>query len=221
MNALIPFAWTAALVSILACSSPSAAQSHTNHPALSSVLQLQGVTASRMVRPHNATLVDDVLRLIESGVDESVVLAFINAADPVKLNNWALATLREHGVSDNFLSSLGAPEVATAANQGDPKSAPISPGSSAILIQTNNPAIARLETPTLQTQPIAPEPNATLTAQRSEPAHAGDLRSTIAPAAPKVQSPPLTAVKKPLYPVREPYPVPITDPFIVLELPSF
>lgn len=142
----------------------------------------------------------EIVRLVQSGADESILLAFVKNSGTFNLAADHIVYLGDLGVADRVVNAMLIHDQEALARQRQTSHnlAGTTNSTSAVAV------LGRGETP------------------RSEPSlHGYPALSTGSSQIHSNQPPSAQKVKKAIYPVREPYPVQITAPIVFLDSPSF
>jgi hypothetical protein len=212
------------LLLTLACVSDCVAQSGTNLAAA-----VQTEAATRLIQPlqpnqQPSRPAAEMVRLAQSGIDEKVMLAFVENSGAFSLTAEHIVLLRDLGVSIEVIRAILQHDWVLISRQSQPvvASAPVSASD-----KTNATMDA-----------VAGEPSAEPTGASNKGALPevksylpGAQVNTLSPVTTQTADPfiprwpngsgPGPQKKKILYPVREPYPVELTAPIVFLDSPSF
>ena len=157
----------------------------------------------------------EVVRLIQSGVDENVLLSFIARAGRFDLSVDQVI----------YLNDLGAPsKIAKAMLAHDWEITPHSQRTNLTSGMVSSPAPSTERDGVQQANQMQVSMGQVLAGTESQSVKLGETTTTSKPQFPLTNSvgpiqPPIK--KRILYPIREPYPVELTTPIVFLEPPSF
>jgi hypothetical protein len=207
------------------CASKCLAQNETNR--LEVAMTNDAARLSVSVKPgHQLSFrTTEIVRLAQSGIDEIVMLAFIKNSEAFNLTTDQIG----------YLDGLGvATKVSEAMLQHDRK---LAFGRNASLASTEPPSIIESDRTSADSGVAELNQSALADAARNgalsrvpssvpvtqlatSPQVASQISAPVNPAVNMELRPP-PSKKKPLYPVREPYPVELTAPIVFFEPPSF
>jgi len=189
-------------------------------------ITVQTDDALRRNQPHPPNLqpsrwTTDIVRLVQSGIDESVLVAFVRTSGQFNLTSDQIVFLNELGLSWQVIDAMLEHDLRLASIQTSPV-ARSEPGSNHATATNNvvipvHPGLAvtsgKASLPIENPVAAAPQPTAL---QPVVPPNS-EAATLSGPIEPRL----VTQKKKLLYPVREPYPVELTAPILVLQTPSF
>jgi len=223
MRTPISAIWFPSLLLVMALPSVTPAQSETDlAPTIPSADPSQ-TTQPLTLKLQPSRWTTEMVRLAQSGIEESVMLAFVGNSGSFGLTAEQIVYLTELGVSgrvigtmlrhDQEFSSSVSPPIIT--NEASP-SAAAEPSHAEPAIA--NPTLVELaDAPGKMPQP---EVESRILADQSAALPAAGPKST-EPDRSTALITPRSAPQKKLYPVREPYPVELTAPIVFLDSPRF
>lgn len=147
----------------------------------------------------------EILKLVQSGIKEDVILSFIDSAGTFNLSAEQIITLTQAGVQKNLITAMiqHDHDVLTGVRQVSPSSAAPSP--LGLFLAADSPSPAQSSAPAQQK--YAPPPPQFMVPPPNLVAFADDQWS----------DPPEMLERSP---VRKPYPEKLTDPIIVWNIPT-
>lgn len=174
----------------------------------------------------------DIIKLSQAHIDQSVLLMFVDSAGTFNLDADQIIYLRDIGISADVITAMLQHDAEIFSGL---RPLPVSPSAtrpgmqmtfspitqhaeSSKPVEANTNSIASIPSSSAPQVPIAapaPVAEATLNTEASEPTVANDEEFS---AAPPIESVHPRVVSEPpaLFPVRKPYPVPLTDPIILV-----
>jgi len=185
--------------------------------------------------PRFAPWTSEVLKLVEAGLEEPVLLAFIETAGTFNLTADQIVELSRQGMTSRVITAMLQHDLEVAAGLRPPATLAVPP-SAPVIRMTFRPAEQRsaasqpggqtgrepttvtLDAPAnARLTASAPEasPGSVQCAPASLPAGAEPVRESATAAAPGPQPPAPEAATR-SYPVREPYPVPLAPPLLLV-----
>jgi hypothetical protein len=238
--------WIPNFLLALACVSPSLAQTVAvrEQPIFSPLpTPLPGVPPSAATAADNISqpgsrlshYTAEIVRLAQSGIEDSVILAFIDASGAFQLRADQIVYLNDLGVSSEVVAAMLQRDRAITATQ-----TPASIPSIATVPDATRPdfSLENLSSTNANTTSAAPQtilfteytglaaatneisPTGTNTVVADDPVTSSQT-VTLASTALSGQSQPPQEKRRIFYPVRAPYPVELTAPIIFLEFPHF
>jgi len=225
MKSLISAAGIPSLLLALASASVALSQNETNGPTAfqTAAPRLPAESFLPNLQPSHWTT--EMIRLAQSGIDESVMLAFVGNSGAFSLAADHIVYLSDLGVSGQVISAMLRHDQELALKQRLPVAGSEIATITAIDRVATNSAVAR---PTQAGHATAVGMDSLSDVKSSSP---NPQLVALLPVAPQPAEPiapsvsieprPAPPKKKKLYPVREPYPVELTAPIVFLDAPSF
>lgn len=216
------------LVLIMACASAGLAQ---NAASQAVAVDTHSDADSITIRPNDTRLTpplsrpaSEIVRLTQSGIDESVVLSFIANSATFSLLAEHLIYLNDLGVSPQVINAMLAHDRQIVARQSELANAVRS-----LIVTNQNPVVPAAPPNTLPALPQSPiqdsarATNDATTTEITRSVHStnGNPLTLTTGVSPSFAGPQSPRRPKLLYPVREPHPVEITAPIVFLAPPTF
>ncbi len=165
-------------------------------------------------------------KLLQAGVNDAVLLAYVNTAGIFNLTSDQIICLHEKGVSDGVIIAILQHDSEFSSGLRQPP-APPAPASETLLAGISATGPSESESPITAPTGLAGGPGAVPGASdaddfsivnRPETTIFEDLMAFESPESSELQPAPMAQTN--VSPVREPYPVPLNDPIIVVRAPS-
>ncbi|MFO1513992.1 MAG: hypothetical protein U1F83_13915 [Verrucomicrobiota bacterium] len=219
-------AWFASLLIIMASVSNGLGQNETNRPAASLTSETLRSTRALSSDTKLSRWTADIVRLAQSGIDESVILAFVENSGAFDLAAAQIVQLNELGVPNCVISAMLrhdrelAPGGSQAVDRTESNSAIVLDQTTITNRDAGKPVMLEFSPAAIKASLLETKPDTHDTEFTVLPAVASQSPEPVALSSPN-ESRTAQPKKKKLYPVREPYPVELTAPIVFLDSPSF